>query len=219
MGTIVKRPILSGYTHAHMSQREPLVFHDSIFGGLVHRVPLGGCLTTAHPDDVLGTLLGSCIAACVRDRLTGIGGMNHFLMPRPTGNDMLPPLSAHGQHPYGEDSLNYLVEKLLEQGAHREHLEIKVFGGADVMSTLSGVGQRNIDCVLHFFAQQRQRIAAQDLGGRHSRRVYFHPASGRVWVRRLSPSAAILAHKSPLAAMAAQAPAMQELALDERLSA
>ncbi|MGO7223639.1 chemotaxis protein CheD, partial [Rhizobium ruizarguesonis] len=33
------------------------------------------------PNAVLSTILGSCVAACLRDPVAGVGGMNHFLLP------------------------------------------------------------------------------------------------------------------------------------------
>ena len=31
------------------------------------------------------TVLGSCVSACIRDRVAGVGGMNHFMLPDDTG--------------------------------------------------------------------------------------------------------------------------------------
>lgn len=48
-----------------------------------HRVHIiqGEYHVTDDPNVVLTTLLGSCVAACMRDPDLGIGGMNHFLLP------------------------------------------------------------------------------------------------------------------------------------------
>src|SRR5271165_2759727 len=40
----------------------------------------GECYVTRH-DEAIITVLGSCISACIRDPSTGLGGMNHFMLP------------------------------------------------------------------------------------------------------------------------------------------
>lgn len=161
-------------------ERSPLYF-DRAFGGMVRRVPQGGCIV-AHGEEVLATLLGSCVAVCLRDKERGIGGMNHFLMPTPDGGQAVS-FPAHPDHPYGEEAMSYLIECLLQQGARREHLEAKIFGGAEMVPILEGVGKRNADCALDFLASYGVAPLAQDLGGTASRRVYFQPHTGKVWVR------------------------------------
>ncbi|SIT11903.1 chemotaxis protein CheD [Insolitispirillum peregrinum] len=158
-----------------------LLYYDRAFGGTVRRVPQGACVL-AEQDEVLATLLGSCVAVCLRDRTRGIGGMNHFLMPSPGGDQPLFP--AHADHPYGEDAMEHLLSTLLAQGAQRDTLEAKVFGGAEMVPVLEGVGKRNADCALRFLNGQGLTPVAQDLGGTASRRVYFQPCTGKVWVRR-----------------------------------
>jgi chemotaxis protein CheD len=40
---------------------------------------------TSDPSVMLTTILGSCVAMCLRDSESGIGGMNHFLLPEGAG--------------------------------------------------------------------------------------------------------------------------------------
>jgi len=44
-------------------------------------VTQGESHVTTDPNVVMTTVLGSCIAACIRDPQSGVGGMNHFLLP------------------------------------------------------------------------------------------------------------------------------------------
>ena len=41
---------------------------------------------TSDPAIMLTTILGSCVAMCLRDPLAGVGGMNHFLLPEGSGS-------------------------------------------------------------------------------------------------------------------------------------
>ena len=135
------------------------------------------------------TVLGSCVAACVRDRVAGIGGMNHFMLPEDasTGpNNWLDPAIGLATR-YGSYAMESLVNDLLKLGATRERLEIKVFGGGRVLSGMTDVGARNIDFVRRYIQLEGYRIAAEDLGGTQPRKVVYFPASGRVKMRRLRP--------------------------------
>ncbi len=131
---------------------------------------------------VLVTVLGSCVAACVRDPLHKIGGMNHFMLPE-HGGDPDSPLSVSAR--YGAYAMEILINHLLQMGANRGRLEAKVFGAGQVLAGATDVGIRNTAFVLHYLERERIRLVAQDLGGTHARKVYYFPDSGRVLVRDL----------------------------------
>jgi len=141
----------------------------------------GEFYVTANPDEVLVTVLGSCVAACIRDPLAAIGGMNHFMLPH------------HSSGTWGEDLRsarfgNFAMEKLLNElvkaGCARERMEIKVFGGANVTDTRNAIGSENAEFVLRYLADEGLRCSAQDLGGTLPRRIHYYPTTGRV-VRKL----------------------------------
>lgn len=147
---------------------------------------LPGEFHVAADDTLLVTVLGSCVAACIRDRRLGIGGMNHFMLPARKEAGVL---SASMR--YGAYAMEVLINQLYRAGARREHLEIKVFGGASVLPGLStiDVGERNSRFVLDYLAEEGLPVAAHDLGDVHPRKVYFAPATGEIMVRRLRASA------------------------------
>jgi chemotaxis protein CheD len=133
---------------------------------------------------VLTTVLGSCVSACVRDSIAGVGGMNHFMLPDdadPTSRD-----SAAAMR-YGSYAMNVLLNELIKIGAKRERLEAKVFGGGAVLAnmTLLNIGDRNADFVLRYLQRERVRVVAQDLRGKLPRRVNYFHTTGRVTVRKL----------------------------------
>lgn len=135
-------------------------------------------------DMVLVTVLGSCVAACIRDPRTGIGGMNHFMLPE-GGGDQRDVLSSSAR--YGSYAMEVLLNQLVKLGAHRGRLEAKVFGGAAVLRgfTTVNVGEKNSQFVLEYLAREGIRVVADDLLDLYPRKVYFWPASGRVMVRKL----------------------------------
>lgn len=135
-------------------------------------------------DMVLVTVLGSCVCACVRDRASGIGGMNHFMLPD-SGQDKSNPLGESAR--YGVYAMEILINQLLKMGAKRANLEAKVFGGASVLRgfTVNNVGERNAEFVLQFLKTEKIPVLAQDLLDIFPRKVYYFPTSGKVRVKNL----------------------------------
>lgn len=135
-------------------------------------------------DMLLVTVLGSCVAACIRDSGNGIGGMNHFMLPD-GGTDETNPTSTSAR--YGTYAMEILINHITKLGARRAYLEAKVFGGGNVLPgmTVMNVGERNANFVLTFLATEKIRITAQDLVDIYPRKVYFFPRTGRVMVKKL----------------------------------
>jgi chemotaxis protein CheD len=161
-------------------------YHDRVHGIDAAKILPGEYFVTDE-DMVIVTVLGSCVSACIRDPESGIGGMNHFMLPvSDREKDVPAPLSTAAR--YGSFAMELLINHLVEMGARRNHLEAKVFGGGNVLPGIStiNVGQRNADFVLHFLKSRRIRVTAQDLVDTCPRKVYFFPATGRVLVKRLT---------------------------------
>ncbi|SNS60472.1 CheD, stimulates methylation of MCP proteins [Noviherbaspirillum humi] len=134
-------------------------------------------------DMMIVTVLGSCVSACIRDRVTGIGGMNHFMLPE--GGDGDGPVSASMR--YGTYAMEVLINDLLKAGARRENLEAKVFGGGNVLRgfVAINVGERNAQFVREYLRAENIRVLAEDLNDIYPRKVYFFPRSGKVLVKKL----------------------------------
>lgn len=145
---------------------------------------LAGEYYVTHCEEMITTVLGSCISVCIRDRVASIGGMNHFMLPE-GGGDEHNPLSASAR--YGGYAMEVLINQLVKLGASRSRLEAKVFGGAAVLRgfTTVNVGQKNSEFVIDYLRSERIRVLAQDLLDLFPRKVYFWPATGRVMVRKL----------------------------------
>lgn len=160
----------------------PTKYHDRTFDMDAVKLLPGEYYATGR-NMLLVTVLGSCVAACLRDPHTGVGGMNHFMLPE--GGDPHDLMSASAR--YGGYAMEVLINQLIKLGAHRTRLTAKVFGGAAVLRgfTTVNVGEANSDFVLDYLGQERIRVLSQDLRGIHPRKVYFFPASGRVLVKKL----------------------------------
>jgi chemotaxis protein CheD len=131
------------------------------------------------------TVLGSCVSACIRDKITGIGGMNHFMLPDVGVSDVNNPISPSMR--YGTYAMETLIDDLLKAGAKRQNLEAKVFGGGNVLKGFSqmNVGERNAKFVRHYLRTQHIPVIAEDLNDIYPRKVYFFPKTGKVLVRKI----------------------------------
>jgi chemotaxis protein CheD len=134
----------------------------------------GQFYVTDEAQVVLSTLLGSCVAACIRDPVACVGGMNHFLLPGFDENSR-----SHEAERYGVHLMELLVNGLLQKGARRERLEAKLFGGARTVEGLSDIGARNAAFAETFLKNEGINYIGGSLGGDNGRRVQFWPVSGR----------------------------------------
>ncbi|MFA7350688.1 MAG: chemoreceptor glutamine deamidase CheD [Methylotenera sp.] len=136
-------------------------------------------------DMLIVTVLGSCVSACIRDSITGIGGMNHFMLPDSATADKDSPVSESMR--YGTYAMEVLINQLLRNGARRENLEAKIFGGGNVLKsfTTTNVGDRNAVFVRKFLKDERIRVTGEDLLDIYPRKVYYFPKTGRVLVKKL----------------------------------
>ena len=135
----------------------------------------GEQIISADPNVVLTTILGSCVAACLRDPVAKIGGMNHFLLP----GEISKSGAGGNAERYGVHAMELLVNALLERGAVRSRLEAKLFGGGKTINGLSDVGRMNADFAESFLQRERITIVGECLRGLRGRRLQYWPVSGR----------------------------------------
>jgi chemotaxis protein CheD len=136
-------------------------------------------------DMMIVTVLGSCVSACVRDVVSGIGGMNHFMLPDSAKADKDSPVSESMR--YGTYAMEVLINQLIKNGARRENLEAKIFGGGNVLRsfTTMNVGDRNAAFVRSYLKEEGIRVTGEDLNDIYPRKVYFFPKTGKVLVKKL----------------------------------
>lgn len=135
------------------------------------------------PNLVLATVLGSCVAVCLRDRVAKIGGMNHFLLP---GEDDR--AQSRDAERYGVHLMELLVNGLMSRGAQKERLEAKLFGGAKTIFKSCDVGAMNARFAERFLKNEGIGVVGGSLGGPVGRRVEYWPVTGRA--RQISISEA-----------------------------
>ena len=138
--------------------------------------------------EMITTVLGSCIAACIRDPKTGVGGMNHFMLPTLVSDNKDwkgTPVSLETR--YGNIAMERLINVIMSNGGKRENLEIKLFGGGKMfdVSDSMDVGQKNIEFVKQYIKKEGFSIKSGDLGGTYPRKIQYYPTSGRLRMKKL----------------------------------
>lgn len=170
-------PVIPGFEHMRR-------FWDPTHGCMTVKVLPGEFYVSAQ-EEMISTVLGSCISACVRDSRLQIGGMNHFMLPEPTGERDSWSSAVGRAARYGSDAMEQLINTILKAGGRRESLVVKVFGGGRVLAQMTDIGQRNIAFIRRYLEAESLPLAAEDLGDIYPRQLQFFPASGRVRVRQL----------------------------------
>jgi chemotaxis protein CheD len=172
-------PALAQFSHIHRAWNADL--------GRPLAKLLPGEYYVTRTDELIFTVLGSCVSACVRDRDLGIGGMNHFMLPLDLSNgaNAWGKKSVSAATRYGNVAMQRLVQDILDLGGQRANLEFKLIGGGKVLDTTLDVGARNAEFVRDYLRNEGFVIAAEDLGDDFSRKLYYSPATGQVRVKRL----------------------------------
>ena len=136
---------------------------------------------------IIVTVLGSCVSACIRDPIRGIGGMNHFMLPAGQRDD-----ADRWQHGcldaaarYGNYAMELLINTILKHGGNRAHLEVKIVGGGRILTHMTDIGQRNITFVRDYLRTEGLQVIAEDVGDIHPRKVYYLPSLGKVRMQKL----------------------------------
>ncbi|GAB6039403.1 chemoreceptor glutamine deamidase CheD [Endothiovibrio diazotrophicus] len=175
-----KRP-LKGFGHINR-------YWDPLHDVYTAKILPGEYYVTLHEEAVV-TVLGSCVSACVRDRVFGIGGMNHFMLPSsavsPGASDAWRSSDLSDSTRYGNFAMEHLINDILKNGGRRENLEVKVFGGGRILAQMTDIGRRNIAFVHDYLHTEGLRLSAEDVGDIYPRKVYFFPTTGKVRVKKL----------------------------------
>ena len=132
-------------------------------------------------NEVIATILGSCVSACIRDVRTGIGGMNHFMLPE--GGEGRDPANLATR--YGSFAMEHMINDIISNGGRRENFEIKLFGGGRVLPTVTDVGKRNVEFAREYLLREGLRITSEDVGDTYPRKLLYFPATGRVLMKKM----------------------------------
>jgi chemotaxis protein CheD len=142
----------------------------------------------ARPGVTISTVLGSCVAVCLQDSVAKVGGMNHFLLGEPDHR-----VAQHNLLNYGIHAMELLINEMMKLGGARNRLRAHLYGGANMIAGLGGIGSSNADFARRFVQAEGIAIAHVDLGGNSARRVEFQPFEGRSRCNRVANAPDVVA--------------------------
>ena len=174
-------PLLPGFDHINR-------YWDAQHNIYAAKLLPGDFYVSLH-GELITTVLGSCISACIRDPKTGVGGMNHFMLPEKRNGDLKQswvdtPVSD--QTRYGNIAMERLINLVLASGSRKQDIEIKLFGGGRVLDISTDIGGKNITFVKQYLAAEGLAITSEDVGGACPRKVQYFPLTGRVRIKKLN---------------------------------
>jgi len=163
--------------------------HINRYWDRVHKIQaaklLPGEYYVTMNNEVITTVLGSCVSACVRDRVFGVGGMNHFMLPISDGQGWGDADLVSTATRYGNYAMEHMINDILTHGGRRKNLEVKIFGGGQIIASMTSVGLKNINFVREYIAAEGLALIGEDVGDIYPRKVVYYPKTGRVKVKKL----------------------------------
>jgi chemotaxis protein CheD len=138
-------------------------------------------------NEMIVTTLGSCVSACIRDPEIGLGGMNHFMLPSKSSHhrnqSTEDPWNTAAR--YGNLAMELLINTIMRNGGERKNLEVKLFGGAKILTHMNNIGCFNVDFIRKYIKTEGLLVLAEDLGGLCPREIRYFPATGKAQLKRL----------------------------------
>ena len=166
--------------------------HINRFSCREHNMPMAKILPGEYyvttNEEIIATVLGSCISVCIRDAIAGIGGMNHFMLPENNNkdDDSWKYNSVDRAARYGTDAMEHLINDILKNGGKKQRLEFKVTGGGKIMKNMTDVGKKNISFIKNYLETEGFTPISVDIGSIYPRKVRYFPQTGRLLVKKLT---------------------------------
>ena len=133
---------------------------------------------------IVYTVLGSCVSACIRDPVAGVGGMNHFMLPAPKEHRSGDAWGGESTR-YGSYAMESLINEILKKGGRRHRLEVKLFGGGKIYDGNIDIGANNARWALEYLKNEGFQAKKTDLGDVYPRKLYYFLDSGRVLMKKI----------------------------------
>jgi chemotaxis protein CheD len=148
---------------------------------------------TSQEDEIISTVIGSCISVALYDRKNCFGGLNHFMLARDCGTKITTSRQEKGC--FGEYAVKQLIDDMIANGADYDSLVAKVFGGSSLLN-ISGSGNQvsdvNIQFAFEYLENEKIPVIGSDTGGSEPRKIFFETKTAKIWLKRLQTSPDLL---------------------------
>jgi chemotaxis protein CheD len=169
-------------TYFYKDAIAPNFYFDTQFNIEATKIEPGEYCATSGPKLIV-TAVGSCVSACIRDSKSGIGGMNHFMLPNIYESKK--PVDRFCDA--GLLAMESLISQLLVMGAERSNLEARLFGGGNILNAFSAnnAGESSYRFAQTYLAENHIPVVSKDVLDVYPRKIYFFPQTGRTVVKKL----------------------------------
>jgi len=135
---------------------------------------------------LVSTVLGSCVSVTMFNRRLKIGAICHGMLPSGTGDDIIIPGSADALK-YVDRSIATMFSQYERFGVERHEIEVKLFGGADVISSsrAASVGTQNVQTAIEIIKSNGLHFTSSCVGGVSGRKIIFYTHTGEVLLKHL----------------------------------
>ncbi len=84
-------------------------------------------------------------------------------------------------------STQYMLEQFFSFGIKTSEINVKIFGGASVMSTIANkktIGWQNIETAYEMINKFKLKLINEDTGGKKGRTIYLYTETNDIFVRK-----------------------------------
>ena len=143
-----------------------------------------------RPGILVSYALGSCVGICLYDRISGIAGMAHIMLPY---RDEA--MEQENRYKFADSGTEELLKRMLAEGAVRNRITAKIAGGARMFpgnDASEGVGERNVKAVRNTLERQGIFLTAEDTGKNYGRTIRFDAETGSLEIRTAKRQATVI---------------------------
>lgn len=152
----------------------------------VEHLKIGECILSRRPV-LVTTVLGSCVSVTFHHVPTATGAIFHAMLPDSSMD------RAGGVSPckYVDSAIAAIVQRLDALGIPRKQLDLRLFGGGFTIEPekklhvrdVVDVGNKNVERARLELEKLRLQPSSEEVLGDRGRKLYFHTASGQVWMK------------------------------------
>lgn len=139
---------------------------------------LPGTLKVSGKEEIIWTILGSCVAVVLYDRVKKISGMNHYMLPLFNGKEPATEM-------YGDIAIKKLISKMETMGSKTEDLEARIIGGSAKINKTFEIGKKNIQVATKMLADYEIKVISRQTGGPNGRKIKLIANTGQLFIKIL----------------------------------
>jgi chemotaxis protein CheD len=146
-------------------------------------IGVGELAVSDNPGAELVTYsLGSCVGVMIHDKVAGVGGLLHLMLPE---SNLNPERARRQPGVFADTGLPLMFKEAYRLGAKKGRLRVVVVGGSQVMDSSGhfNIGKRNYTAVRKIFWRNNVLVDKEEVGGNVNRTVSLNVATGQVLVK------------------------------------